>query len=158
MKVEPGTFPTHSAGPTMPSTSCVSFTQKLTPMQEADIQELRKRLIKQGRFTEEFLGADALQALQSADDGNVSPVLMEVLQIQARMSVPDAARRRVWELCASPSTSCFPAVCCIFHWKGMPLCERLYSHAVKLCVSNAGAERQDCLLYQSMSWLEQFAS
>ena len=70
-------------------------------VQEADIQELRKRLIKQGRFTEEFLGADALQALEVAD-GNVSPVLMEVLQIQARMSVPDAARRRVWELYARP--------------------------------------------------------
>jgi hypothetical protein len=132
--------------------------QGLTPLQEADIQELRKRLIKQGRFTEEFLGADALQALQRADDDNVSPVLMEVLQIQARMSVPDAARRRVWELCASPASACSAVACCIFHWNGMPLCERLYSPVVKPCVGNAGAARQDCLLYQSMSWLEQSAS
>jgi hypothetical protein len=66
-------------------------------LQEADIQVLRKRLIKEGRFTTEYLGADALEALKD-DNGDVSPVLMEVLQASSRMSVPDAARRRVWEL------------------------------------------------------------
>jgi len=54
----------------------------------------------QGKFTQEYLGSDALHALSSNDDA-VSPVLMEVLQASSRMSVPDAAKRRVWELCDS---------------------------------------------------------
>lgn len=65
-------------------------------LQEADIQDLRRRLIDQGRFTEDYLGADALHALRKPDD--VSPVLMEVLQASARMDVPTAARQRIWEL------------------------------------------------------------
>lgn len=65
-------------------------------LQEADIQDLRRRLIDQGRFTEDYLGADALHALRKPDD--VSPVLMEVLQASARMDVPNAARHRIWEL------------------------------------------------------------
>ena len=68
--------------------------------QEADIQELRKRMMQQGKLTQEFLGADAMHALTSGNDDAVSPVLMEVLQASSRLSVPDAAKRRVWELCA----------------------------------------------------------
>lgn len=71
-------------------------------MQEADIQELRRRLIDQGRFTEDYLGADALNALRKSPD-DVSPVLMEVLQASARMDVPNAARQRIWELYALSS-------------------------------------------------------
>eukprot|EP00892_Ulva_mutabilis_P009141 jgi/Ulvmu1/659/UM010_0030.1 len=65
--------------------------------QEADIQVLRRRLIDQGRFTEDYLGADAFTALRQSPD-DVSPVLMEVLQASARMDVPNAARHRIWEL------------------------------------------------------------
>lgn len=111
-------------------------------LQEADIQELRKRLIKQGRFTEEFLGADALHALEDAD-GSVSPVLMEVLQIQARISVPDAARRRVWELYVPPSKPV--TSCCI-------------SVHPSFCVCPAGDGRQDCPLCQNMNLRKQSVS
>lgn len=71
-----------------------------TSVQEADIQELRRRLIDQGRFTEDYLGADALKVLRQSPD-DVSPVLMEVLQASARMDVPNAARHRIWELYVS---------------------------------------------------------
>lgn len=86
-------------------------------LQEADIQEIRRRLIDQGRFTEEYLGADALSALRQSPD-DVSPVLMEVLQASARVDVPNAARQRVWELYALHAAAEYHA--CTTHCRRPP--------------------------------------
>jgi hypothetical protein len=77
--------------------------------QEADVQELRNKLIADGKFQHLLQGGDP-DAHASAPSGDaVSPVLMEVLQASARISVPDAARRRVWELC-EPGALLWPCV------------------------------------------------
>ena len=69
-----------------------------TGVQEADIQDLRKKLLESGKFDQDLLEAGDLPVLDALSD-DVSPVLMEVLQASARVSVPDAAKQRVWELC-----------------------------------------------------------
>lgn len=71
--------------------------------QEADIQELRKKLIKQGKLKEGEEAPAVLlgQKIYDADGIEISPVLMEVLQASARLSDPMANRKRIWELCAS---------------------------------------------------------
>jgi hypothetical protein len=74
----------------------------VSSLQEADIQDLRKRLILQGKFNQEYLGTDAMQALSREDASNVS---MEVLQASSRLSIPDAAKQRVWEL-YGPASDC----------------------------------------------------
>ena len=64
------------------------------------MQELRKKLIQDGKFQHLLEGGDPDEDVPEQESDVVSPVLMEVLQASARVSVPDAARQRVWELCA----------------------------------------------------------
>ena len=64
---------------------------------------MRKRMLDSGKFDQDLLecaGSEA-EVLRAAKE-TASPVLMEVLQASARVSVPDAAKQRVWELCATP--------------------------------------------------------
>jgi hypothetical protein len=77
----------------------IPWCYKLEPcLQEADIQELRKRFMDEGRFSQVLL--DEGQVLDESRD-TVSPVLMQVLQASARTSVPNAAKRRIWLMCAA---------------------------------------------------------
>jgi len=66
--------------------------------QEADIQELRRKLIKEGKLA---VHPQPAPVILDRDGEPISPVLMEVLQASARLADPSAARKRIWELCVS---------------------------------------------------------
>ena len=107
---------------------------------------LRDKLIKDGHFQHLLDGGDP-EALDprggdegagsggNGGDDAISPVLMEVLQASSRVSVPDAARRRVWELCVPVATltRCHICACAALMLCRLPGPERI-AISLALCL------------------------